>query len=163
MRNNGVKKKKGIYLVGILLQTIKKMGDVLKKAKSKNLSLLASLVWRLINNPHTLWADLLIKKYLNSSISSHSFCWKNILKGWTICNKGIAWSIHQRSSLNIWNCKWIPNCNNLRDYVTGPLNKNEIALAIRDIRHNNIWNLDIISFRLPEDIKEKIHSFIFSH
>lgn len=57
---------------------------------------------------------------------------------------------------------WVPNSNNLRSYVTGPLNKHESALTIRNTRSNNMWYLRKISLNILTEIHQKITSIIFS-
>lgn len=65
-----------------------KGGLGLRKAKSKNLALLTSLAWRLLNFPQAPWIKVLMQSYIFSSMKRQSFCWKSILKGWDYCNKG---------------------------------------------------------------------------
>lgn len=42
----------------------------LRKARTKNLSLLANLAWRLANNPTNLWAITLLQKYSKNLVKS---------------------------------------------------------------------------------------------
>lgn len=116
--------KRKLHLISWDLVTKKKdQGELgLRKAKTKNEALLA---WRLANNSMSLWAKNLITKYSSRPSQNASFIWKSIIKGWTICQQGMAWSTHNSSSLNIWKNKWIPKSNNLRSYVICPWpNKN---------------------------------------
>lgn len=134
--------KKKLHLANWNLVTTKKSnrGLGLKKTKTKNLSLLANLAWRLASNTTNLWALNMLRRYSQKPSDKGSFIWKNIIKGWKIFQKGMSWSIYSSSSLNLWENKWIPNSNNLRSYMIGPLTKKESSLKIRDIRLENSWN-----------------------
>uniref|UniRef100_A0A3Q7J9B2 Uncharacterized protein n=1 Tax=Solanum lycopersicum TaxID=4081 RepID=A0A3Q7J9B2_SOLLC len=49
-----------------------KSGLGLSKVIDKNLSIVASLSWRLLTNPNSMWASTLLNKY-NSKISISAF------------------------------------------------------------------------------------------
>lgn len=132
-----------------------KGGFGVKKAKSKNLALLTSLAWRLINYPLTPWATVLRQTYLSSPTKRQSFYWKNFLKGWHFCLKGCLWQISRNSSLGIWDTKWIP-C--LRNIIEGPLTQDDCSITIKDLITHNTWSLDKRSLALPNYLVAKIQA-----
>lgn len=109
----------------------------IRKARLKNKTLLATLAWRLLNYPQSPWANLLIAKYINNSLMSNSFIWKSLKICWDICSKGTVWTIGHNSSLDIWNTKWIPNCQPLCQLLIGPLNKTDLLITPKDLRNKN--------------------------
>lgn len=71
----------------------------IKKARSKNLALLTSLAWRLINTK-SLWTQIIASKYANTKNKNQpSFIWKSILRGWYYCNIGTRWDINKTALL----------------------------------------------------------------
>ncbi|OIT27665.1 putative ribonuclease h protein, partial [Nicotiana attenuata] len=110
------REKRKIHLIGWSTVTNTKLngGLGIKKAKSKNLALLTSLAWRILTNTNSLWAKTLISIYGTSRrINGSSITWKSLLKGWTICHKGIRWPVDKHSHMNIWDSNWIPNIQSL--------------------------------------------------
>lgn len=60
--------------------------------------------------------------------------------------------------MNIWDANWIPNIESLRNVISVPLNKNEDNLTINDIWDNQGWDLEKISFNLPQLVTNSIHA-----
>lgn len=136
-----------------------KGGLGLRKAKSKNLALPTSMAGRLFNNPQVPWANILTQKFLNNNTKTkHSLAWKGILKGWLICNKGILLSIQRKSTLSIWNSRWISNSPHLRSCIEGPLDINEHTKKISDLINNNSWSFEKLSFVQPPNIISSINN-----
>lgn len=75
--------KRKLHLVNwdLVTRTKGEGGLGLRKDRSKNLTLLASLAWRLANNPTNLWEITLLQKYSHKPSEKGSFIWKNIIKG----------------------------------------------------------------------------------
>lgn len=132
-------------------------GLCIRNASVKNISLLTSLAWKLLTNTITSWAKLIITSHDTSKAKNHHyFVWRSILKGWEYCTKGIIWSPHLRSNMNIWHTSWIPNIKNLRSTVEGHLSIDDFSLKFNDIYSNDNWNFTKFSIAIPEDIKEQI-------
>ena len=55
----------------------------------------------------------------------------------------------------MWNDNWIKG-QSLRELIEEPLTRNDMNLAIADIRDNHEWNWENLSFVLPPIIKDKI-------
>lgn len=80
------------------------------------MALLAKLAWRAFNEPSSLWAATLVKKYTkkgvldNNSIAQphHSLLWKDLLTGWEACKLGIEWVLGDGRSISMWSDKWLP-------------------------------------------------------
>lgn len=76
--------KRKIYLVQWERVTTSKLEGRLgiQKLKEKNQALLANTAWRLFHNPSSLWASVLISKYIfpnTKQTSLLSKSWKNVL------------------------------------------------------------------------------------
>lgn len=130
----------------------------LNTAKSKNRVLLCGLTWRLLANPSSRWAKVLIHKYGSNKSNNTSFIWKNILKGWLTCRQEILWLPCKNSKLNIWDTCWIPLLTPLRNCMEGPLQKKDQNLAIKDIVENGKWKFNKISFNIPLAIMDNVNS-----
>lgn len=141
------------------ITSTKNLGGLgLNNANSENTALLSGLTSRILSNPTTPWASILINKYSNSRSKNHSFIWKGILKGWTICSKAILWQPRQNFTLNLWDTHWIPKYPPLRNCIEGPLNECERKLQIRNIYHNGNWSFSRISFQMPPKVINNINS-----
>lgn len=127
--------------------------------KSKNIALLTSLAWRMINNTNSLWTRIVSNKYANARGKSlNSFIWKSILKGWYYCNLGTRRDINSKTNLNVWDSNQIPNVMSIRKVIAGPLPKNEDKLTVNKIRKGIQWTLTRISFKLPTQIIDNINA-----
>ncbi|OIT01438.1 putative ribonuclease h protein, partial [Nicotiana attenuata] len=103
--------KKKIHLINWDKVTMpKEMGGLgIRKAKNKNLSLLTSLVWRLLNNHSSTWARVISSCYNQTkSTNKASHTWKSLLKGWNYCREGIRWPVDKNPNMSIWDTNWIP-------------------------------------------------------
>ena len=55
----------------------------------------------------------------------------------------------------MWQDSWIKGVP-LRQLIEGPLTSSEYDLKVTDLKQNQVWNWDLISFDLPQAIKDKI-------
>lgn len=88
--------RKKIHLVKweTITQPIEKGGLGIQSLQQKNTALLGSLAWRAFHSNQSLWAKVLINKYVPlSSATNHSTIWRNIVKGWKSCQIGLQWQI----------------------------------------------------------------------
>jgi hypothetical protein len=88
---------------------------------SFNLAMLAKQVWRLINEPESLCAQVLRAKYYpHGDIlkavpkSSSSFTWQSVLSGLATFKRGYIWRVGDGEKINIWTDPWIPSSPNKR-------------------------------------------------
>ena len=140
-----------------------KWGLRIQEARAKNIALLSKLNWRMYHEQDALWAKVMLKKYCaNSRIRSRDLekllsspNWKAINLGFPIFRKGIAWGIGNGSGVSVWRDNWI-NGDSLRVMIVGPLRQEELNLRVSDLFCCQEWKWDLISFDLPQSIKEKI-------
>ncbi|XP_026410582.1 uncharacterized protein LOC113305796 [Papaver somniferum] len=81
-----------------------------------NLTLLAKLAWRMVENPDDKWSCILRGKYFmnanplcDSVPKQGSWIWKGICTGLDIIKKNYVWEIGNGKSIHIWKDNWIPN------------------------------------------------------
>ncbi|KAG5620665.1 hypothetical protein H5410_005883 [Solanum commersonii] len=105
-----------------------------------NKVLLSKLAWRAFTKLNSMWASILINKFVGSNCfaidlkakPNHSKIWKNIGKGWEICKAGLKWSIGNGSTISIWTDIWFPNNTTIRK-ISSSLN----ATCIQPGRHSS--------------------------
>lgn len=127
----------------------------IQNLRAKNFALLASLAWRIFQNPQSLWARTLLNKYLpQKNIWHGSSTWRNILKDWNHCQRGIKWKVGTRNYINPWNDPWINTGTTLRSLFTGPLPQSHDTLTVSTLLRNNGWNWSTFYFEMYEEIKK---------
>ncbi|OMO86377.1 reverse transcriptase [Corchorus capsularis] len=157
---------KKIHLVNWDQVTKKKRrgGLNLRKAKFRNIALLAKLQWRAKKSPEDLWVKAINCKYKAPSSTSNrkhsSDVWKSLGKGDDVLEDGCRKVVKSGLDTSFWFDRWLSNCDsNLRSLISGPLNRNEELLRVADcVDHNGGWDLSLSSFLLPDCILK----FIFS-
>ncbi|XP_042972916.1 uncharacterized protein LOC122304711 [Carya illinoinensis] len=84
--------------------------------KSFNKAMLAKQVWRVLNNPNSLVAQLLKQKYfkrgsiLNAKKGTNSsLVWQSLWSSIELIKAGSLWRVGSSSSISIWNDKWVKN------------------------------------------------------
>ena len=135
----------------------------IQSARAKNIALLAKLNWRMYQEKETVWARILLNKYCSNSRrraanpdALPSSPNRSAIKlGFPTFAKGICWGIGNGSRKSVWIDNWIKG-QSLRELIEGPLSRNDMKLAIADIRDNHEWNWENLSFVLPSTIKDKI-------
>ena len=135
----------------------------IQEARAKNIALLSKLNWRMYHEQDALWAKVILKKYCANSRGRSrdpekhpsSPNWKAINLGFSIFKKGIAWGIGNGVGVNLWMDNWV-NGESLRAMIEGPLRQEELSLKVSDLCDYQAWNWDLISFNLPQIIKDKI-------
>jgi hypothetical protein len=82
---------------------------------SFNLAMLAKQVWRLIDSPNSLCAQVLRAKYYPSGDilqagpkAGSSFTWQSIVAGIQTFKRGCIWRVGTGESIQIWKDPWIP-------------------------------------------------------
>jgi hypothetical protein len=86
-----------------------------------NLAMLAKQIWRLVEAPDSLCAQILRAKYYPSGDLLHaelkkgaSFTWQSLMAGMNTFKRGYIWRIGTGSDINIWQDPWLPNSPNGR-------------------------------------------------
>ena len=101
------------------------------------------------NNPKSLWAKILIKKYLSSSFfgrkKNGSIIWVACKKGGPIFMQGLKWTIYNGRSINFWKDFCLP-LGPIRNLVEGPLSLQEEALSVWDVKENGMAVLSLSHF-----------------
>lgn len=81
-----------------------------------NLAMLARQGWRILQNPDSLCARLLVAKYgVDGSILNAkegpgvSYSWRSILRGIEALQKGLIWRVGDGTQIRIWEDPWVQN------------------------------------------------------
>ena len=154
--------KKKLHLIGWqkITKAKEEGGLGIQAAKPKNTSLLAKLNWRFHAEKSSLCVRVLANKYrrcgrTSRSSTSFSYCsptWAGLKKWEDIFSKGFKWLAGKDSLLSLWFDKWL-NTGTLRSLISGPLNKGEENLMVKDISSFFVWNWEGLSFEFPSYIK----------
>lgn len=110
--------------------------------QSFNDALLAKLSWRIVENPHSLLARILIGKYCPSEsflkckpTASSSHGWRSLLVGRDLLNNQLGWAIGNGLSINIWDDPWLSATTQLLPF--GPATKERKDFTVSDLFHPN--------------------------
>ena len=135
----------------------------IQEARAKNIPLLSKFNWRMYHEKDALWAKVILNKYCSHSRFRSrdpeklplSPNWKAISLGFPIFKKRIAWGIRNGFGVKVWMDNWV-NGDSLWDMIEGPLRQGEQNLKVSDLCYGQEWKWELISFDLPQPIKEKI-------
>ena len=83
--------------------------------------------------------------------------WKAINLGFPIFKKGICWGIGNGHGVRVWLDSWA-HSESLRGMIEGPLKQEHTELTVAALCRDCDWNWEILSFDLPDSIKNKIKS-----
>lgn len=79
-----------------------------------NEALLAKIGWRLLQDPRSLLAQVLLGKYAKDSTfldcpvpSSASHGWRSILAGRELFRKGLSWAVGNGETIRLWSDPWL--------------------------------------------------------
>ncbi|XP_022559081.2 uncharacterized protein LOC111206456 [Brassica napus] len=121
-----------------------------------NDAMLAKLSWRILKEPASLMAKILLGKYCfrshfleTKTASGASHGWQGILVGRDLLSKVLGWAIGSGSKVNIWNEPWLSPTEPLG--VMGPP-----TTPTKDWKVNKLltpsmeWDLTIIREHLPQ-------------
>jgi hypothetical protein len=113
--------------------------------------LLTKQGWRLIQNPETLVAKILLKKYfpngefLEASLGyKSSYAWRSIWNSRRLLREGIIWRVGTGSRIRIWDEPWLPSPGN--HFVESPvrlLGRDATVSELLDI-NTNWWNMELV-------------------
>ncbi|CAA7018096.1 unnamed protein product, partial [Microthlaspi erraticum] len=122
---------------------------------------LAKIGWRLLNQPDSLLAQVLLGKYCHSSHflaasppSNASHGWRGILAGREILRKGLGWTIGEGKDVNLWTEPWLSISTPTQPI--GPPPEHLRSLVVGDLihQHSNSWNVDAIHMVVPQHEEE---------
>ena len=154
-------KQEKLHLIGWdkITKPKEKGGLGIQVAKPKNTAILVKLNWRFHFEKSSLWAKVLAQKYHNQRRVSRtqvnpiscSPTWTALKKGKDKFNKGSKWIASRDSELSLWFDKWLDK-GMLRSLISGPLNKGEKNIRLKDVTSYFGWNMENVSFSFPTPI-----------
>jgi len=122
-----------------------------------NDALLSKIGWRLLKNPESLLAEVLLGKYCHSSSfmesaipASASHGWRGIMESREVLRKGLGWIIGNGESITVWNSPWLST--NEPSQVMGPPPAATQPLLVKDLFLPNTtsWSLEAIRKFVPQ-------------
>lgn len=128
-----------------------------KDVETFNDALLAKIGWRLIKDPTSLVAQVLLGKYAkNTSFldcvppASASHGWRSILSGKEVLKKGLGWAVGNGENINVWRDPWL-SCSFPKAPI-GPPTEESALLKVSNLLCpiSNTWNHDNIRRYLPQ-------------
>ena len=159
--------KRNIHLVGWnkVLKSKEEGGLGILASKGKNIALLVKLNWRMLQEKEALWAKVILNKYCSASRRRandpdklpSSPNWQAIKLGFLTFAKGIGMRIDNGEKTSVWYDRWVKG-KTLRELIEGPLPLTEGSLKVADLIQNQAWNWNLISFDLPQAIKDSIRA-----
>ncbi|KAL5560097.1 hypothetical protein UlMin_036308 [Ulmus minor] len=114
-----------------------------------NQALLSKQVWRIIQKPQSLIAQVLKVKYFPYSsiweaeaLSSASNVWKSVLWDRNLVAQGMRWRVGDGSNISIYNSRWIPLPWNFKVISPRTLPSNSKVADLLD--ESGRWNIPLI-------------------
>ncbi|KAF7819717.1 reverse transcriptase [Senna tora] len=103
--------------------------------KERNLAPISKLAWQVNSNPKPLWAKV-TKHYLRPSCNSFLATGRAIKRGFALVVSNSFSHIGNRKNTNVWEDPWFDK-DPLRNFIAGPLNKNEDRVNVNSLA--KIW------------------------
>lgn len=128
-----------------------------KDIESFNDAVLAKIGWRILQNPSSLIAQVLLGKYAKKSSfmdcstpTSSSHGWKSVIVGREVLRRGLQWVICNGESIRLWSDPWLSCITPLTPM--GPVPKADGNLRVSDLLCpiTNTWNIERIRFHVPQ-------------
>lgn len=122
-----------------------------------NDALLAKIGWRLLKDPQSLLAQVLLGKYVrNGSFldcqapSNASHGWRSILAGREVLKQGLGWVVGSGNNIRVWRDPWL-SCDTPMTPI-GPPSQTDLDLRVSDLLCpiSNTWDLGKIRHHLPQ-------------
>lgn len=119
--------------------------------------LLAKIGWRLLKDPHSLLARVLLGKYAwDSSFltctvpSTASHGWRSIIAGRELLRKGRSWVVGNGESIRVWDDPWLSFSSPSRPI--GPPSESACSLRVSDLLCplSNLWDISRIREHIPQ-------------
>lgn len=122
-----------------------------------NDALLARIGWRIMRNPSSLVARVLLGKYCKLSTfwdctiaTNASHGWRSVLAGREILKQGTGWEVGNGESIHVWGEPWLSLAYPLGPM--GPPTAGSSTLMVSDLLCplTNTWRRDLVGLHLPQ-------------
>ena len=125
-----------------------------------NQALLAKQAWRILTNPGSLLARILLGKYCHKrsflDIQAPTVCshgWRSIIHRRDLLNGDLGKAIGNGQTTRVWHDSWISLSEHIK--VFGPINENALDLTVVDLLTDDLsWNSKRIEEFLPQFAKQ---------
>ncbi|XP_013709689.1 uncharacterized protein LOC106413463 [Brassica napus] len=122
-----------------------------------NDALLAKIGWRLIKEPNSLLARVLLGKYARNVsfmdcpvLSTASHGWRSVLAGRDILRRGLGWAVGNGEQINVWNAPWLSFKSPRQPIGPPPLESRSLMVSDLLCPLTNKWEIVKIRRFLPQ-------------
>lgn len=126
---------------------------------------MAKLGWRLKQEEHSLWAQVLLRKYSHSEHGSYggvSNAWKRIMAAKTIVENGLIKVVRNVHGTKFWMDTWIGE-QPLYSMMRAPVSLLELYASVREYwDETQGWKWDHLQDLLPTPVANRLRSIILS-
>lgn len=122
-----------------------------------NDALLAKIGWRILKEPQSLLARVLLGKYAKDSSfmqctipAAASHGWRSVLAGREILRKGLSWVVGNGDSIRLWDDPWLSFKAPCKPIGPPPLGACNMRVSDLLCPISNRWDIDKIREHLPQ-------------
>lgn len=124
-----------------------------------NLAFLAKQAWRLLQEPDSLWANVMRgiyfpgQNFLTAKKGRDcSSTWMSILQGREHILRNGQWIVGNDMDINIWKDKWLSSSESLYDYY----HRGDIKVNTLIDHSSKTWKMDQVTSILPSNASMKV-------
>jgi hypothetical protein len=125
---------------------------------SFNKALLAKQLWRLLQNPHSMVAEIISAKYYSASSileveigKRPSYAWRSLMNAKQVLKPGLIWRVGDGSEIKVWGDPWLPTPST---YTVQTPHRNGVTVAhVEELIDGTLrrWKGDVIDAIFLED------------
>ncbi|KAL4313838.1 hypothetical protein AHAS_Ahas15G0025100 [Arachis hypogaea] len=150
-----------------ICKPIKEGGLGFRKLSKMNEAFLQKIIWRLVMEKESLWAQVMLSKYgrgqdLRQNIlskQSDSDLWRSLAKVWGFFKDNIEFSIGNRRRIRLWIDPWLKNEGSLIQKAIIPIEEENMEITLTEATDlNGGWDFNLLRRYLPDNIIYKIQA-----
>lgn len=135
-----------------------------------NSALISKLIWKLLVNPDTLWARILLAKYQHDlplltqpkCPVSASVTWRSIIKTLPLFRKGLGWRLGNGQQIDFWRDTWLTNRPLVTLLPSVNVNTTDSLLVSDFISAGGAWDMDQLARVVPASFCNRIRTLLIT-
>ncbi|XVF16288.1 hypothetical protein REPUB_Repub10bG0018300 [Reevesia pubescens] len=135
----------------------------LRKSRSVNLSFLAKLGWKILQDNDNLWIEVMKMKYLRKQDfltvtikGADSYTWKSIIKGRMILQQGLGMNVYNGKSTKFWLDEWLPGGALINKAIRVLTDKEANSHVADFLDATNNWDVNLLNGVVGKDTLDLI-------